>query len=348
MTMIFKSKGRLLSDLFAVLWPGLRWSSGVGAFLGVVIALALTQAAQAQDFPSRQVRLVVPVEAGGATDVQARMFASEWARGLGGPPVIIDNRPGAGGAIGADAVAKSRPDAYTVCFCSTSQLVLLPLTEKQYPFVPLRDLQPVTPVYVADGTIAVRADLGVKTLGEFIALARANPGKLSYGSTGTGGIIHLTGALIATMTGTDILHVPYKGEQPAANDLMTGRIDMVPLSALLAERMARAGKLKVLAVRGFARNPLLPEVPTMAEAGFPGAETPNHGGLLVAAGSPLPAVEKLYAAAAAVLNQAEIKERFIQGGQRAFVLRPEAYAGFLRQETEKWGKVVRSLPSLRE
>jgi tripartite-type tricarboxylate transporter receptor subunit TctC len=245
-------------------------------------------------------------------------------------------------------VAKSRPDAHTVCFCSTSQLVLLPLTEKQYPFVPLRDLQPVSPVYVADGTIAVRVDLGVKSLAEFVALARSSPGKFTYGSTGTGGIIHLTGALIGNMTGINVVHVPYKGEQPAANDLMTGRIDMLPLSALLAERLARVGKIRVLAVRGVARNPLLPEVPTMAEAGYPGAETPNHGGLLVAAGSPMPAVEKLYSAAAAVLNQAEIKERFVQGGQRAFLLRPDAYAAFLRQETEKWTKVVRSLPSLKE
>ena len=305
--------------------------------------------ALAQDtFPSRQIRLVVPVEAGGATDVQARMFSTEWAKGLGGQPVIIDNRPGAGGAIGADMVAKSRPDAYTVCFCSTSQLVLLPLTEKQYPFVPLRDLAPVTPVYVADGTIAVRPDLPVNTLKEFVALAKASPGKYTYGSTGTGGIIHLTGALIGTMTGIDIVHVPYKGEQPAANDLITGRIDMLPLSALLAERMLKAGKLKVLAVRGTARNPLLPDVPTMAEAGFPGAETPNHGGLMVAAGSPAAAIDRLYTAAAAVLNQQEMKERFVQGGQRAFVLRPEAYGAFLKSETDKWSKVVKALPSLKE
>lgn len=326
-------------------WPA---SGRCVLILAVGMATGMGGAGAQDAFPSRQIRLVVPVEAGGATDVQARMFATEWAKGLGGQPVIIENRPGAGGAIGADVVAKSRPDAYTVCFCSTSQLVLLPLTEKQYPFVPLRDLQPVTPVYVADGTIAVRPDLGVKSLGEFVAMARAHPGRLTYGSTGTGGIIHLTGALIANMTGIDIVHVPYKGEQSGANDLITGRIDMMPLSALLAERMARSGKLRVLAVRGFARNPLLPDAPTMAEAGFPGTETPNHGGLLVAAGSPTPAVEKLYSAAAAVLNQPEVKDRFVQGGQRAFLLKPDAYAGFLRQETAKWSRLVRSLPSLKE
>ncbi len=325
---------------------GLVWIA-LGA-ISLALLLAPVMAAAQDAFPARQVRLVVPVEAGGATDVQARMFAAEWAKGLGGQPVIIDNRPGAGGAIGADVVAKSRPDAHTVCFCSTSQLVLLPLTEKQYPFVPLRDLQPVTPVYLADGTIAVRVDMGVKSLADFVALAKANPGRFTYGSTGTGGIIHLTGALIGNLTGINIVHVPYKGEQPAANDLMTGRIDMLPLSALLAERLARSGKVRVLAVRGVTRNPLLPDVPTMAESGFPGAETPNHGGLLVAAGSPMPAVEKLYSAAAGVLNQADIKDRFVQAGQRAFLLKPDAYADFLRQETEKWRKVVRSLPPLRE
>ena len=316
--------------------------------LALVAALSSGGAVAQDVFPSRAVRLIVPVEAGGATDVQARMFSAEWAKGLGGQPIVIDNRPGASGAIGADAVAKSKPDAYTVCFCSTSQLVLLPLTEKEYPFVPLRDLQPVTPVYVADGAITLRQNLPANSLKEFVALAKASPGKLSYGSTGTGGIIHLTGALISQMTGIDIVHVPYKGEQPAANDLVAGRLDMVPLSALLSERLSKAGKLKVVAVRGTARNPLLPDVPTMAEAGFPGAETPNHGGLLVAAGSPMAAVEKLYSAAAEVLNQPEMKERFVKGGQRAFVLRPEAYAAFLRQENEKWTRVVKGLPSLKE
>ncbi len=330
-------------------FPFLMTRHGTAVLAAGLAALFAVGAAVAQEsFPSRQIRLIVPQEAGGATDVQARMFSTEWAKGLGGQPVIIDNRSGAGGAIGADAVAKSKPDGYTVCVCSTSQLVLLPLTEKDYPFVPLRDLQPVTPLYVADGTIAVRPDLPANTLREFVALAKASPGKYTYGSTGTGGIIHLTGVLIGDMTGIDIVHVPYKGEQPAANDLITGRIDMLPLSALLAERMFKAGKLKVLAVRGTVRNPLLPNVPTMAEAGFPGTETPNHGGLLVAAGSPMPAVEKLYTTAAAVLNQPEIKERFIQGDQRAFPLTPAAYATFLKQETDKWSRVVKSLPSLKE
>lgn len=204
--------------------------------------------AAAQDgFPSRPVRLVVPVEAGGATDVQARHFAAEWAPRLG-QPVIIENRPGAGGAIGADLVVRSKPDGYTLCLCSTSQLVLLPLTTPKYPFVPLRDLAPVTPLYVADGTIAVRPGLGTRTFADFIALARANPGKLTYGSTGTGGIIHLTGVLLSNLAGIRMVHVPYKGEQPAANDLVGERIDMAPLSALLAERLAKAGKLRVLAV----------------------------------------------------------------------------------------------------
>ncbi len=319
---------------------------GRGALASITLALLLgCGAAMAQDnFPIRPVRLVVPVEAGGATDVQARMFMAEWAKGLA-QTVIIDNKPGAGGAIGADFVAKSKPDAYTVCFCSTSQVVLLPLTEPDYPLVPLRDLQPVTPVYVADGTIVVRLGLKVKTLAEFIALAKASPGKLTFGSTGTGGIIHLTGVLIGNMAGINIVHVPYKGEQSAVNDLLGDRIDMVPLSALLAERMAKAGKLRVLAVRGTARNPLLPDVPTMSESGLPGAETPNHGGLLVAAGAPAAAVEKLYTAAATALASADIRDRFMQSGQRVFVARPEAYASFLRQETDKWARVVKSLPT---
>lgn len=316
--------------------------------LAVVAALSCGEAAAQEAFPNRPIRLIVPVEAGGATDVQARMFSAEWAKGLAGQPVVIDNRPGAGGAIGADAVAKSRPDAYTVCFCSTSQLVLLPLTQKDYPFVPLRDLQPVTPVYVADGTIALSQNSPASSLKEFVALAKANPGKFSYGSTGTGGIIHLTGALIGQMTGIDIVHVPYKGEASAANDLVAGRLEMAPLSALLSERLSKAGKVKVVAVRGTERNPLLPDVPTMAEAGFPGAETPNHGGLMVAAGSPMAAVEKLYSAAAEVLNQPDMKARFVKGGQRAFPLRPEAYAAFLRQENDKWTRVVKALPSLKE
>lgn len=299
--------------------------------------------ASGQDtYPSRPVRLVVGYAAGGTTDLQARIFAKTWSKELR-QPVIVENRPGAGGAIGLDLVVKSEPDGYTVCFCTISQSILLPLTVEGFPIVPIRDLQPITLLYVSDGAIVMRPGLGVKSLADFISLARANPGKFTFGTTGEGTFVHLAGELVNARAGQSLLAVPYKGEAPALIDLMADRIDMFPLSTELAARYAEAGKLKILAVRGAQRSMLLPGVPTVAEAGFPGIESENQVGLFVPARTPALQVEKLYTTASAAVTSAEVKNAFGLGF-RVVGNQPAVYAAMLRLETDKWTKLIKGLP----
>lgn len=295
-----------------------------------------------QDFPSRPLRMVIPFETGGSTDIQARIIAAEMTRNLG-QTVIAENRTGAGGFIGADVVAKSRPDGYTLCFCTTTQTILAPLANPKPPYDAARDLQPVTQLYIADGTITVRPGLGVNTFAQLVARAKANPGKLNYGSNGLGSTTHLGTIMLTGATGIDMVHVPYKGEQPALNDLLGDRLDVLFLSVTLASRLAKTGQLKILAVRGLTRNALLPDVPTIAELGFPGAESTTHGGLFVAAGTPPAIVEKLYETTSRAVNAPDIKARIAQEGQVTVGNRPEVYAAWLQSERERWAKVARTL-----
>ncbi len=294
----------------------------------------------AQDYPSRPVRLVVPFEAGGSTDTQARGIGAELARHLA-QTVLIENRTGAAGLIGADLVAKSKPDGYTVCVCATTQTILAPYSEIKAPYDAAHDLVPVTQLWSDDGTVVVRSSLGVNSMADLVALARRSPGKLSYGSNGPGSTTHLGTLMLLNATGTSMLHVPYKGEQPAATDLIADRLDVLYLSVTVASRFAGGGKLKVLAVRGTARNNLLPDVPTLSEAGVANAESSTQGGLFVAAGTARPIVDRLYTAASQAVNAPEVKARISAAGQQPVGSRPEVYAAYLQSERERWGKVAR-------
>ena len=296
----------------------------------------------AQDYPSRPVRLIVPFESGGSTDTQARSIGGEMVRHLG-QPLVIENRTGAGGLIGADLVAKSRPDGYTVCVCATTQTILAPYSEIKAPYDAARDLLPVTQLWTDDGTIVVRAGLGVNTLGELIAMAKANPGKLTYGSNGLGSTTHLGTLILLSATGTSMLHVPYKGEQPAVNDLLGDRLDVLFLSVTVASRFVSGGKIKLLAVRGSTRNSLLPDAPTLSESGVANAESSTQGGLFVAAGTPAAVIDKLFNAASLAVNAPEVKARIAAAGQQPVGSRPDAYAGYLQRERERWGQVARAI-----
>jgi tripartite-type tricarboxylate transporter receptor subunit TctC len=310
------------------------------AWLAVACALgALSANVPAQSWPAKSVRLVAPYAAGGPTDGMARLIGAEMARSLG-QAVVVENRPGAAGAVGADVVAKAAPDGYTVCFCTTGPTVLMPIMEPKLPYNAARDLAPVGQVHRLELSILVGPKIAAKNIAELIAFARANPGKLTYASPGSGSPNHLAGELLKTMAGLDIVHVPYKGEQPAMTDLIGGQVDMMVGSIFIGEPQVRAGKLRMLAVTGPARAPRYPEVPTVAET-LPGFEASSHVGLHVPAGTPREAIDKLQAAMAAAVSQPVVRERMLGEGITPLGTGADAYGEYLRRETAKWTRLIR-------
>ncbi len=296
-------------------------------------------AAFAQSYPSRPVKLIVPYAAGGPTDVMARLISIEMTATLG-QPVMVENRPGAAGAIGAEVVAKSSPDGYTVCFCPTGPSILMPLLEPKLPYNPERDLLPVGQVNRVDLSILLGPRLKVGTLAELIALARANPGKLTFASPGSGSPNHMAGELLKSMAGIDMVHVPYKGEHPAMIDLIGGQVDMLIASIFTGEPQVKAGKVRMIAVTGPTRAERFPDVPTMAES-FPGCEATSHVGLHVSGGTPNEIIEKLNASMAAALAQPRLRERMLAEGITPLGTRPEAYAEYLSRERSKWSSLIK-------
>jgi tripartite-type tricarboxylate transporter receptor subunit TctC len=247
-----------------------RLSTALVLGFGTVIAAP----AAAQAYPSKAVRLVVPFAAGGVTDVMARLIGGEMARHLG-QPVTVDNRAGAGGAIAAEHVAKSPADGYTLCFCTTGPMALIPILDARLPYDPLRDLAPVSHLHNVDNVIIARPTLPANTVAELVALARSNPDKLTYGTPGIGGPQHLSGELLNTMAGIRLVHVPFKGEAPSITDLMGGQIDLVFASVLAAVPHIKSGKVKAVAVPHRTRAELLPDVPTVAEGLTPVGSRPE-------------------------------------------------------------------------
>lgn len=292
----------------------------------------------AQAYPNKPVRLVAPYAAGGPTDSMARLIGTEMAKTLG-QPVVVENRPGAAGAVGADAVAKAAPDGYTVCFCTTGPTILMPIMEPKLPYNAARDLAPVGQVHRLELSFLVGPKLAAKNITELIAIARANPGKITYASPGSGSPNHLAGELLVSMAGINLVHVPYKGEQPAMTDLIGGQVDMMVGSIFIGEPQVKAGKLRMIALTGPARAPRFAEIPTVAES-LPGFNATSHVGLHVPTGTPKDAIEKLYTAMAAAVSQPQVRERMIAEGITPLGTRPEVYGEYLRRETEKWTKLI--------
>lgn len=295
--------------------------------------------AQAQTWPSRPVKLVAPYAAGGPTDAMARLMAIEMAKSLG-QPVLVENRPGAAGAVGADVVAKSPPDGYTVCFCTTGPTILMPLLEPKLPYNAARDLIPVGQSHRVELSILLGPRLKANTIAELIALARANPGKITFGSPGSGSPNHMAGELLKTMAGIDIIHVPYKGEQPAMVDLIGGQVDMMVGSVFIGEPQVKAGKVRMIAVTGPARALRYPEVPIVADT-LPGYEATSHVGLHVSAGTPREAIDKLNTAMTYAIAQPHVREKMISEGITPLGTKADAYADYLRREIDKWTQVIK-------
>jgi tripartite-type tricarboxylate transporter receptor subunit TctC len=302
--------------------------------------LFIQETVQAQAYPARSVKIIVPFGAGGSADVYARFVGARLSEALG-QPFVVENRPGAGAVVGSDAAAKSAPDGYTLLMMSNTHTVNETLIPKK-PYDLMKDLAPITGVNSQDLLLAVSAAVPANNLKEFIALAKAQPGKLNYASSGPGTPYHLAGELFKSMAGVDIVHVPHKGSDQARAALLGNQVDMMfdAISTIVSH--VRAGKLKALATTGKARSAVTPDVPTVAEAGVPGYEATIWLGLMAPHGTPRPVIDKLNAEIIKVLNAADVKKNWSEQGAVPIPMTPEQFDKFLRDDIAKWAAVVKA------
>lgn len=311
----------------------------VVAALAAASLLSLTGTAHAQAWPAKPVRIVVPFAAGGTTDVVARIVGQKLGE-LWGQSVVIENRGGAGGNIGADAVAKSTPDGYTILMASGSIFTVNPTLYKKMPFDAQKDFIPVTNVAVGPMLVVTHPSVPANNIKELIALAKAKPGSINFGSAGVGSQVHMAAENFATAAGIDIQHVPYKGEALGYNDLVAGQIQMMVGNMAAAVGFVTQGKVKALAVTSKERSAMLPNVPTVAESGLPGFENTGWFGFMLPAGTPKEIVEKLQADTAKVLDNAEMRGRFYVQGITPVGNKSDDFDKAIRAEAEVWKKVI--------
>ena len=305
-----------------------------------LLVLIIATAASAQSYPDKSVRMVVPFAAGaGSNDIMARLVAQKLSDALG-QQFVVDNRPGASGIIGTDIVAKAPPDGYTVLMMSLTFTVNPSLFSK-LPYDTVRDLIPVTMVASAPLMLVVHPSVPAKSVTEFIAYAKANPGKLNFGSGGPGTTPHLAGEMIKTVAGIQVTHIPYKGGAPALTDLVAGQIQFMCVNIPGTLPFAKAGKLRALAVTDLKRSPLLPELQTLDEAGLKGYQIVGWNGLFVPAGTPQPIVNRLNAEVVKALALPDVKDRLATLGADAVGDTPQHFAVFIKAEIPKWAKVVK-------
>jgi tripartite-type tricarboxylate transporter receptor subunit TctC len=303
------------------------------------LLLALTAAlAQAQTYPSRPVTIVVPFGAGGPADIYARFLGSRMQEPLG-QPVVVENRPGGGSVVGSNAVAKSAPDGYTLLMMSNTHTVNETLIPNK-PFVLLRDLAPVAPVNYSDLLLVVHPSVPANNLKELIALAKSQPGKMNYASSGPGTPYHMAGELFKSLAGVDVVHVPYKGSDGARVGILGGQVQMMFDAITTMAPNVRAGKLKGFGTSGRARSSVLPDVPTVAEAGVPGYEATIWLGVMAPAGTPKPIIDRLNAEITKVTGRAEVKEAWGKQGATALSMTPQQFDQYLRDDIAKWAKVI--------
>ena len=305
-----------------------------------LVTLLLPSTLLAQAYPAKPVRWIVPYAAGGSADTRARQITHELIK-LWGQPIIIENRPGAGAVPGTDLIAKAVPDGYTIGMGNLAPLAVNPTLFKSLPYDPIKDLAPVVLLEKGPLVLMVNPSIPAKSLAELIALAKAKPGTLTFASSGNGGAHHLSGEMFKAMAGIDINHIPYKGGAPAASDLMGGHVSMMFELMYSGLPAVKSGKLRALAVTSSQRLPVLPDVPTMAEAGLPGFESSNWQGIVVPAATPRNIVTKINADAVKVLNMPEMREKIVAQGNQVGGGTPEEFGALIRSETAKWGKVVR-------
>jgi tripartite-type tricarboxylate transporter receptor subunit TctC len=290
--------------------------------------------------PTRPTRFVVPFPPGGATDVVARVLA-ERLQDAFGQPVVVENRTGAGGNIGVENVVRSPADGTTILMGTTGTLTVNPHLYANLGFDPLRDLAPISMAFTTDHVLIVNPQVAAQNAQEFLALVRARPGALSYGSAGSGSSTHTVPELFKLAARVEITHVPYRGSAPALNDLVAGNVQVMLDQIPSAIGQIQGGRVRALAVTGARRSPLLPDVPTMAEIGLPDAQATSWGAVMAPAGTPAPVVARFNAAIREALAQQPVKDRLAAAGAEGVASTPEELATYLRAESAKWARVVR-------
>ena len=297
--------------------------------------------AAAQSYPSKPIRFVVPYPPGGPLDTVARLLGQKISENVK-QPVVVDNKPGAGGNIGADTVAKSAPDGYTILMGAVATHAINPTLYASIPYDPVRDFQPVTQVASTPNVLIVNNSVPAANVREFIAYAKANPGKLNFGSGSTGSAGHLAGELFKTMAGVNMTHVPYKGAAPAMQDLIGGQVQLMFDNFASASTQVKAGKVKALAVTTAKRSTLAPDLPTIAESGLAGFDINTWFGIFVPAATPRDVVERLHAEFTRALAMPDIREKLANLGAEPVGNRPEEFAAYIKAEADKYAKVIQA------
>jgi tripartite-type tricarboxylate transporter receptor subunit TctC len=310
------------------------------ARLAATFAVSAAAAAFAQGYPAKPIRIIVPFAPGGNVDITARLVAPGLSEALG-QPVVVENKPGAGGTIGADQVAKSPADGYTLLMGSNSTFSVAPSLYPKNPYNPLADFAPVAMIASAPFVLVVNPNLPAKSARELVAQAKAAPRKLTMSSAGTGSSNHLVGELFQEISGARFTHVPYKGSGQALTDLMGGQVDLHFDQITSAASHIQGGKLRALMVTARERVPMLPDVPTAAEAGYASFEATNVTGLIAPAGTPREVIDKLNAATQKVIAQAAVREKFAGIGAETTGGTPEQFAAYIRDDLSKWTRIVK-------
>jgi len=310
--------------------------------MGLLTAvLCASSACAAQSYPTRPIRMLVPYAPGGGTDVSARVVGQKMTETLG-QPIIIDNRGGASGHIAMEIAARSAPDGYTFVMSTVGPMAFSPALYSSLPFDPVKDYAPVVLVSSSVFALVVGPGLQVRAFKELIALAKAQPGKLTFASGGTGGASHIATEMLQLMAGINMIHVPYKGGGAALPDVMTGQISMLFADVIGARQLVSAGKLRALGVTSARRSAVMPDVPSIAEAGLPGYELTSWNGVLAPAGTPRPIIERLNAVIVRILPLPEVAERLAGDGSEFGRNTPEQFAAFIRSEGVKWRKIIQA------
>ncbi len=318
-----------------------KWRAMLAGLATVVVLTgAPGRQVKAGDYPSHPITLVVPFAPGGSTTIMARIVADQLADVLG-QQIIVDNRGGAGGTLGSHAVAKSPPDGYTILLGYTGSLAIGPSLYSNVGYDTRKDFAPIGMIGTAPNTLVVHPSFAVQSVAELVAYAKANPGKVNFGSAGIGTVSHVGGEYFARRAGIELTHIPYKGTGPAMTDLLGGHIPMAFAPIPATHGAAMAGQLRMLAVTGLKRSTLAPEVPAVAET-LPGFEASLHYGLVAPAGTPRPIIDKLNAALRKVVNSDVVRERLAFEGAEPQPSTPEEYAADLDAEETKWSEVVKA------
>jgi len=316
-------------------------SQMVSCVAGLGILVAGNWAAAQQNYPSRPIRMICPFPPGGTTDLVARLVALKLTEAWG-QQVVVDNRPGAGGVIGTEMVAKAAPDGYTMLLGSITTHAVNPALYRNLNFDPIRDFQPVTLVVSSPQLLAVHPSVAAKSVKELIALAKAKPGQMNYASAGSGTSPHLTFELFKSVAGIEVTHIPYKGTGPAITDLLGGQTQMMITGVVALMPHVKSGRLRALGVTSAKRVAALPDIPTIMESGVPDFDVSSWFGVFLPARTPRPIVLKVNQEIVKILSNPEVRQRLIDQGADPASNTPEEFAAHVKAEMERWGKVVRS------